>query len=91
MRGAGRRKQLFFEKRTKKLLGLRADTSCRAHGRLARHQTEKVFWFFFSKKNTFLPLPAFTRLPCNGRQAVETIRHLVLAARHCTPFPCDGH
>jgi len=45
------RKQFFFEKRTKKLLlsGMRTDRARRVN------QQVKVFWFFSSEKNCFLP------------------------------------
>jgi hypothetical protein len=39
----------FLKKRSKKLL-----ERCRGLSGSVRHQT-KVFWFFFSKKNRFLP------------------------------------
>jgi hypothetical protein len=45
------RKDFFFEKKKQKTFGL-----LRA-GRSARRKWIKVFWFFFSKKNRFLPTP----------------------------------
>jgi hypothetical protein len=50
------RKQFFFEKKNQKTFAYWA----RACG---QSQGMKVFCFFFSKKKTFLWLPAFTRLP----------------------------
>jgi hypothetical protein len=43
------RKQFFFEKKNQKTLSL-GDML----GRLGYIKSPKVFWFFFSKKNTFL-------------------------------------
>jgi hypothetical protein len=51
------KKRFFFEKRSKKLLRLCCDNRARVRY-LARRQTDKVFWFFFSKKNALRSLAA---------------------------------
>jgi hypothetical protein len=43
------RKQFFFEKKNQKTFALFEARRC--YSRVS--QREKVFWFFFSKKNTF--------------------------------------
>jgi hypothetical protein len=53
-RDLGGRKQFFFEKKNQKTFS-RFGARCRS-GRV--NQRAKVFWFFFSKKNCFLAVPA---------------------------------
>jgi hypothetical protein len=50
VRGTGARKDFFFEKKKQKTFGCLS----RIYQADAYHLT-KVFWFFFSKKNCFLP------------------------------------
>jgi hypothetical protein len=50
-----RRKVFFFEKKKQKTFGRLSRTLPAAHAKV-----KKVFWFFFSKKNRFLPASAFS-------------------------------
>jgi hypothetical protein len=50
----------FFEKKNQKTFAYWARVCGQSQGM-------KVFCFFFSKKKTFLQLPAFTRLPSPRR------------------------
>jgi hypothetical protein len=63
-----KKKQFFFEKRTKKLF------SVRLRCRRGYHQMTKVFWFFFSKKE---PLSCLT-----GRKplALRSASNIIVAA-----------
>jgi hypothetical protein len=49
------RKVFFFEKKNQKTFAHIDSESDPAAGARLRSPGEKVFWFFFSKKNIFLP------------------------------------
>jgi hypothetical protein len=52
----------FLKKRTKKLLSALRGGECMRRPVRTLHWID-VFWFFFSKKNRFLPSPAFKAPP----------------------------
>jgi hypothetical protein len=57
-----RKEVFFFEKRTKKLLSVPVRAAPTVSDR-GEGEEVKVFWFFFSKKNIFLPALLLPPLP----------------------------